>query len=381
MTIEVIRCETKKQFRDFLQVPFELHQQDPNWVPPLRMTTKQILNKKNPFFRDAQMALWTAYHNKKLVGRIAGIKNALHNQYHQENIAFWGFFETVPDENVSKALFKEVELWAIQQGVTGLRGPMNPSVNYDCGLQISAFDTKPFIMMPQNPDYYPSFVENQGYTKIKDLEAWAWMMTIEELARNERKIRYISSLQEKHQVTLRKINLKKFDEEIKLFVDVYNDALNENWGYLPLSADEFSYLSRQFKALAVADLIYFAEIDNEVCAFMVGFPDFNQLFISIRQGKLWPHHLLKFLWQLKIKKAINQFRLPLLGVRKKYNHLPIAGMFYAEYLQNALRLGMKQCELAWILEDNKATRSGLKFLGAKLYKTYRIYQKNFAEIA
>ncbi len=373
MSVKVVLCDNARHFRDFIQVPYTLHAHDPNWVPPLRFTTKRILNKKNPFYKHADVCLWVAYRNNKLVGRIAGIIYSLHNQFYHEKTAFWGFFEAEESKEIAKALFDQVEQWAHEQQMTMLRGPMNPTINYECGLQISAFDTKPFIMMPQNPEYYPELVENQGYEKIKDLQAW--IVQINELSIQSKKMELIKRLQQKHNITIRPINMKRFAEEMQLISTIYNDAWGNNWGYLPVDLDECHYLAADLKAIVRPDFIYIAEMAGEPCGFSVAVPDLNQILIKLRNGKLSFMNTLKLIWHLKFKATMNQGRIPLLGVLKKYQHLPIGGMLYCEYLEKIKGTHCVQAEFSWILEDNESMQSGLQLLNASHYKTYRLYEK------
>ncbi len=375
MSVNIALCENKKHFRDFLDVPFNLHKNTPNWVPPLRQTTKQILDKKNPLYKNSEIKLWIAYVNKKPVGRIAGIVNRLHNKFHDENIGFWGFFEADNSDEIASALFQHVEQWTLAQGLSALRGPMSPSINYECGLQISAFDTKPFIMMPQNPEYYPTLVERQGYKKIKDLEAWC--LEKNDLKINPRKERLVKILQKKYHVNLRPINMSDLKNEMQLIATIYNDAWEKNWGYLPLDLDELNYLVSSLKYLLLPNFIHIAEIAGEPCGFSVCLADLNQVLLTLRNGKLLPINFLKLIWKIKIKKSITQMRIPLLGVLKKYQHLPIGAMLYCTFLESVPNSGILRGEFSWILENNEAMKAGLKFVNASHYKSYRIYEKSY----
>lgn len=374
MSVIVILVETKQQFKDFLQVPFNLHKKDPNWVPPLLAMVKDTFNKCNPFFKQANLQSWVAYKDKKPVGRISGIIHQVHNQFHNENIAFWGFFETDDCEETTTALFKEVESWASSQGMNALRGPMNPSTNHECGMQISAFDTKPFVMMTQNPDYYPRLVEKQGYKKNKDLQAWIIDASTTQV--NPRLIQKIKGIQKRNNITIRSLNMKRFDEEVETIFQIYNDAWEKNWGFIPLTEEEYRHAAKDLKSIIIPELVYILEKDNEPVAFSVWLPDLNQALIHIRDGKLFPTGLLKLLWHTKIKKSMTQGRVPILGVKKQYQHLPLGGMLYAKYLDEIVDYGYSVSECSWILEDNIAMGTGLKLIGANHYKTYRIYEKS-----
>ncbi len=377
MPIDVVLCTKTKDFNDFIQVPFQLHQHDANWVPPLQLTIKRILNKKNPFFKNAEINHWVAYRNNKPIGRISCIINHLHNRVYDEKIAFWGFFESENSSEVSNALFKRTEEWALEQGIDALRGPMNPSINYECGLQTSAFETKPYIMMPQNPEYYVHLVEHVGYKKLKDLQAWT--VSVDNVKFDSKKSAIIKKLCDKHHISIRQVNIKDFKNELRLIVQIYNDAWANNWGYLPLDEDEFYYLAKELKSTLLPNFNFIAEIEGKPCGFSVGLPDLNQVLIHNRNGKLLPFNFLKLLWQLKVKKAINQARIPLLGVLQKYQHLPIGGLLYYEYFQKINQHNYQKGEFSWILEDNHAMQAGLELINATHYKTYRIYEKNIDE--
>ena len=374
MPLTIVACKNRKCFQDFLEVPFILHQKNPNWVPPLRTTTARILNKKNPFFQNANIQLWVAYLNKKPIGRIGCIINNTHNKFYNEKTGFWGFLETTNSDEVTSLLFSQAEQWANQQGIHTLRGPMNPSINYECGLQISAFDTKPFFMMTQNPEYYPTLVENQQYKKIKDLQAWIFERKNSNI--EPRKMEIIKEIQTEYNISIRPLNIKNLTEELKLIVNIYNDAWSNNWGYLPLDLNELNYLISDLKLLLFPNFIYIAEINDEPCGFSIELPDLNQLLLKIRSGRLLPFNFLKLFWQIKVQKSITQGRIPLLGVLNKYRHIPIGVMLYFEYLTNCKAPKYSQAECSWILEDNEAMQAGLKLVNAKHYKTYRIYEKS-----
>ena len=367
--MNVVLCKSSRHFRDFIQVPYHLHAQDPNWVPPLRSLTKHVLNRKNPLYQHAEIQLWVAYSNHKPVGRIAGIIHSVHNQLYNEKTAFWGFFEADESADTAKALFHAVEQWALEQHMMSVRGPMNPSINYECGLQISAFDTKPFVMMPQNPEYYHNLVEKQGYEKIKDLQAW--IVGRDESHIHPKKVALIKQLQKKHQITIRPMNRKHFDQEMECVVAIYNDAWKRNWGYLPLTLDEFHYMASDLKSIVQSDYIYIAEIAGEPCGFSLAIPDLNQVLVKLRNGKLSPTNIMKLIWHLKVRNTMTQTRVALLGVLQKYQHLPIGGMLYCEYSKRSSHTPYEQFECSWILEDNHAMQAGLQLVKATHYKTYR----------
>ncbi|MEW6056842.1 MAG: N-acetyltransferase [Bdellovibrionota bacterium] len=372
-SIKVKTVESKQERDDFFLLPWDIHEDDKNWVPPLLLSVKQTLDTaKNPFWKHAKQKLWVAYQGGACVGRIAGVIDESHNKFHGETTAFWGFFECINDIEVARALFSVVEAWSREQGMNVLRGPMNPSTNHECGLQINAFDTKPFIMMTQNPAYYPELVEKAGFSKAKDLYAW--------LLDNSRKfddklVQNAKRLQESQGIVVRPIDMAKYEEEIEKIIEVYNDAWEKNWGFVPMTNEEFRHMAKDMKPILVPQLVYIVEVRGETAGFSLWLPDLNQVMAKIPDGKLFPAGLIKLLWYTKVKRIVNRGRILTLGVKKKYRNLGLASLLYLRYYEDAPALGYPLGECSWILEDNAAMNQGLKLMKADLYKTYRIYDK------
>jgi len=374
MTLEIRPVSNSKEKKDFINLPWSLHAHDANWVPPLKIAVKDLLNtKKHPFYKQAKLQLWNAYRNNKCVGRIAGIINHAHNQFHNDKTGFWGFFECENNVETSRALFQTVEQWIKEHNMDLLRGPMNPSTNYECGLQISAFDTRPFIMMTQNPPYYADLVEQANFSKAKDLHAW--IIDQREVDFDRRLLAKAEAAAQEERITFRHINMKRYNEEVANIFAIYNDAWEKNWGFIPMSDDEFRLFAKEMKAIIIPELILIVEVDGEMAGFGALLPDVNQVLAKIRNGRLLPTGLFKLLWHAKVKKSINQGRIPILGVSKKYQSLQLGPLLYMKYLEIGPKHGFPVSECSWILEDNKSMNFGLKLMGAKKYKAYRIYDK------
>ncbi len=364
---------TKKEKSDFLLLPWDLHKSDPNWVPPLLLSVQQNLDTKcNPFYKHAKLKQWSAYRENKCVGRIAGIIGDRHNEFHQEKVAFWGFFECENNFETAQKLFHAVEEWAKNENMTFLRGPMSPSTNHECGLQVSAFETRPFIMMTQNPAYYAELIEKSGFSKVKDLYAW---LVDSQCKFDERLIRHAKRLEKSAGITFRHIDMKHFNEEVESILEIYNDAWEKNWGFVPMTDEEFRYMAKEMKAVVIPELLFIVEVKGESAGFGLFLPDLNQVMIKIRNGKLFPTGLLKLLWHTKFHKTMTQGRILTLGVKKKFHHLGLGSLMYLKYFETGPRLGFPSCECSWILEDNAPMNHGLKYMNAKHYKTYRIYEK------
>lgn len=373
MSYEVRVVTSSNEERDFIDLPWDLHGSDENWVPPLKIAVKDVLNpKKNPFFKHAEFSKWVAYKDGKRVGRIAGFIDKNHNDFHQEKTAHFGFFETINDQNIANALLKAASDWAKAKGSETLRGPMNPSTNHECGMQISAFDTKPFIMMTQNPEYYPKLMDGAGFVKAKDLYAW---LVSGDCKFDDKLVKRAKALEHAEHITFRHINMKDYDAEIERILQVYNDAWEKNWEFVPMTDDEFRHMAKEMRPVVIPELLYIVEVRGEIAAFSLFLPDVNQIFSKIRDGKLFPTGLLKLLYYTKVKKIMNRGRMLTLGVRKKFQSLGLAPLMYMRYLTEGPANGFPVCECSWVLEDNKPMNGGLKLMNATMYKTYRIYDK------
>ena len=250
---------------------------------------------------------------------------------------------------------------------------MNPSTNHECGLQVTAFETKPYVMMTQNPAYYPELVEKAGFAKAKDL--FAWIIDSRRHAFDDKLISKAKRLEAAEHITFRHIDMKRYDEEVEKLLEVYNDAWEKNWGFVPMNDDEFRHMAKDMKTIVVPEMLFIVEVRGEMAGFGLFLPDVNQIMEKIPSGKLFPTGLLKFLWHTKVRRTMNRGRVITLGVKKKFRHLGLAALLYMRYFEIGPKLGFPSAEASWILEDNRAMNQGLKLMGAELYKTYRIYDK------
>jgi GNAT superfamily N-acetyltransferase len=369
--VSVRSVDSGADIKRFIRYPFERYRHDPHWVPPLLIDERQKFNpKKNPFYRHAQMELFLAYRaGGEVVGRVAAIDDELHNQTHEDNLAFFGFFEA-DDQATAEVLLNHVEGWARRLGRSAVRGPMNPSLNDGAGLQVDAFDTDPYIMMPYNPPEYPRYAEAAGYRKIKDLYAWLFDASWSAPARIGR---LAERVRRRHaDVVTRPANMKRFREELESLKRIYSEeAWGHNWGFVRYTDAEFDRLASELKLIADPNIILFAEVDGHTAGVAVGLPDANQLFKRMR-GKLLPFGLFHF---LNRKRIIDQMRLPILGLMPEYRNKGLDLVLMHDVYQRAIAAGYKRAELSWTLEDNKAINHAIETGGAKLYKKYRIYQK------
>ncbi len=373
--VEFAPAENRSERKKFIDLQWKLYEGDKAWVPPLRLTIEDNLDtKKNPFYKHARIRLWNAYRDGKHVGRIAAVVDDRHNEFHAEKTGFWGFFESIDDQEVANTLFTAAAAWVKQQGMTNFRGPANPSFNHEVGIQLNNFERAPYIMMTYTKSYYPQLVEAAGFQKVKDL--YAYEMPAHYF--NEKVEKIANMVLQKSAVKFRQINMKKFNEEVEHLLGVYNDAWEKNWGFVPMDADEFRHMAKGMKDIIWPEFCLMAEnAKGEVVGFSLALPDINQLLTEIPSGRLLPFGIFKLLTGIgPKKKKINRVRVITLGVKKSYRGTGVASVFYLQSFRVAKELGVWGGECSWILEDNKEMNSAIQqFANLQPYKTYRIYEK------
>ncbi|HKW42102.1 MAG TPA: hypothetical protein VJN39_12700 [Gemmatimonadales bacterium] len=352
----------------FIGFPYDLYRGDPLWVPQLRMDVRTLLTpRKNPFFEHAEAQYFLAVRDGRTVGRIAAIKNDAHTREHRDRVGFYGFFESVNEQPVANALFDAAAHWLSAKGFRVMRGPMNPSINDDCGLLVDGFDTPPTIMMPHNRPHYVALHQAYGFVKAKDLLAFASPSN----AVPERITRAANVLAERKGIKLRPLNMKRFKEEVELVKVLYNQAWERNWGFVPLTGPEIDHLAKQLKPIVVPDLVCFAERQGQVIGFAVALPDLNVALKHNPSGRIYG--LPKVLW---FARHVRRVRIPLLGTLKEYRLSGVDALMYHWIWTKGLQHGYTWGEGGWILEDNAAMVNGAVQLGFRPYKTYRIYDKS-----
>jgi len=366
----IIEQLSQKDIKKFLKFAFKIYKNDPNWVPPLFVDKMKLLSKtKNPFFvENGDIEMFMAFRSDKPVGRIAAIRNDLHNRIHEENIGFYGFFECIDDQEVANKLLDTAKEWLKGQGFDSMRGPTNPTSNDEWGSLIEGFNDTPRLLMAYNPNYYNKLYEGYGLTKIKDL--YAYDIQNSEMSKNE-KIKRVSDLvRTRYGLKIRSVNLKNFQQDLETFKMIYNKTWAKNWGFIPMSEAEIDAAAKDLKPLINEDFVYFAEIDNEVIGVVLAFPDYNQIFRTMK-GRLFPLQFLKLYTQ---KKKMTWSRIIALGVLPEYQKKGIDGVLYYECMIRAAKNGILQGEASWILEDNLMMNRGAETMNGKIYKKYRVYQ-------
>ena len=356
----------------FLKVSYGIYRDDPHWVAPLLMDLKKVFTDANPMFEHAVMQLWIARQNGQDVGRIAGIIDHNHNRVAKDQAAFFGFFESVNNPEVSRLLFETVTAWTRQAGLKRMLGPMNPTTNDECGLLIEGFDSPPVLMMTYNPRYYVPLVEAAGFRKAKDLLAFhidLAKIPMDRLSRIAAKVK-----QRNPEVVLRPVLRKTVVQDIAKLKEVYNAAWEDNWGFVPMTDAEMDFLAARLKPLLMEGLVWVAEVDHKAVGFLIALPDYNIPLKPLR-GRLLTPKVLGFIPYLLGWKVLPGTRTIILGVKEQYRTKGLESAMLIEGLKVAFEAGIRESEASWILEDNVRMCRLLEAIGGRPYKTYRIYEK------
>ena len=369
--MEIRIVKTKKELNEFILYPWKVYGKDTNWVPQLIDDYKFILTADNPFWEHAEKELFMAFDSSgKPIGRIAAIIDQNFIDFHQEKTGFFGFYESIDSVDVAKVLFDKAKDWLRSKGMHKMIGPTNPSTNDEMGFLCEGFETPPRLMMPYNPKYYLTLAEKSGLKYAKELYAYDMDVSGNNIERLER----LSQIAYKKNpgLSVRKLNIKDFENEIAKAVTIYNAAWEKNWGFVPWTQKEFYTIAKRLKDLLLLDTTLLAEINGKPAAMLIAVPDYNFVMKKMN-GRLFPFGLLKFLY---FKNKIDALRLMIMGVVKENRQRGIEAVLYNESLKNSLRLGFKKCEFSWILEDNVMTQRACEMMGGKLYKKYRVYEAN-----
>ena len=372
MSFSIEEADRGRSFRDFLELPFRLYTDEPNWVPPVRHFNRQMFDtSKHPFHEHASVRLFLARDGTGApVGRVCSIENRTHNEYHHEKTGFFGFFETEKDPGIAAALLGAVEADQRDRGMDRVRGPASFSTNEECGLLVKGFDDPPLIMMPYNPPWYGELLEDCGYRKTRDLYAYYMDADKTDYSRLSRIAERLGSRPGLH---MRDLSVKHISRDIPVIMDIYNECWRENWGFVPMSKRELDMMADELKMILVPELAPIVEKDGIPVAFAVALPDANQAFMKAGGG------LLRTVLALKVplfKVRIDRVRVLLLGVRRAYRGRGLEALMIDRIIRESSRLGMGRGEMSWILEDNLPMRKILeRILGAEHYRTYRILEK------
>lgn len=372
--IEIREVSGRSSLKAFIRVPWSIYKNDPNWVPPLLVERKEAFSPKNPYFKHASWKAWIAYQDGKAVGRISAQVDQLHQQKYNNKTGFFGLIESPDNEEIFATLFSTAENWLRSQGMQHVAGPFNLGINQEVGILVDGFDSPPYIMMGHSPRYYDAVIKKCGYQQAQDLLAYE--LETETLTIPRVMQALITRTGDRIQV--RKLDRKNKDAELESMRDIFNDAWENNWNFVPFTREEFSAVGKELLMILPEDFIQIASIDGKDSAFVVLLPNINEA-ITDMNGRLLPFGWAKLLWRLKVKLP-KSGRVPLMGVRQKYQNTRFGPALAYVTINGAIEAGktrgLEHTELSWILDHNHGVRHIIEGIGGKITKRYRMYDKH-----
>jgi GNAT superfamily N-acetyltransferase len=374
VALTVKPVQGRRELKRFVKVPFALHRDQPQWVPPLIFERMQFLDRsRNPYFEHAEVELFVAERDGEPVGRISAQVDERWDEYQGGSDGMFGFFESADDPEVAAALLEAASEWVAARGRERVLGPMDFTTNDEVGILVEGHELRPMILEPWHPPYYGPLLEGQGFAKTMDL--FMWWLELGDLARGDQfdpKIHAAARRAlEEEGITIRSMRKREMAAEVKRFMDVYNEAWGDNWGFVPITDAEVEFQAKNLKPVIDEDWAYMAEKDGEVIGAALSLPDINQVLAKMG-GRLLPFGWLRFLLG---RRKIDQLRVFALGVKHAYQHTGVAAGLYLEHLAHADPAGIDRGEMGWILEVNEPMNRAMQGMGGKVVKKYRLYEK------
>ena len=370
--IQIKEISSPQEVCAFVEFPFTLYKDNPYWVGELKRDTCHLLDEKNPFWCHAKRALFMAYEGATPVGRIMALINRAHNEYHRENIGFFGFFDSINDTEISTALLAAAENWLKAQGAQKMRGPASPSSNHVYGLLVDGFDSMPAVMMPYNFAYYAELMEDAGLKKAKDLLAF---YRTKDDRFSERFLKICTRCERAKGITLRRLNLHKIDDEAEIIRQIYNAAWAQNWGFVPMSQKDMADTVKELKPFLRPEGTCIIEENGVPAGFYICIPNMNHV-LKVLNGTLKnPWRLLKAWWTWK---HIKDARLIMLGVMPEFRKRGLDLILIKHIVTHGVAV-WDAAELSWVLEDNAGMIHAIQECGCHPYKRYRVYEKSLPQ--
>ena len=372
VSVDIRPVENKKQLKQFVEFPWLIYQAYPHWAPPLKSDVQELLNvDKHPFWRHGKRELFLAYRGDKVVGRIGAIIDFAHNELHHEKQGSFGFFECADDEEAAAELFKAVENYHRIEGAQLLRGPLNPSLNYEAGLLVKGYELPAVIGGTYNPPYYSRLIENSGLQKEKDLFMWRRDSLAQRPPKRKRPMRKGGKTKE---FSLRPVDLKHFDKEAKLMLELFKGAWKDNWGFTPATEDEFQWLAGHFKEILLPEFCIFVERNGDAQGFVLALPDANVLLRKLN-GSIGIRGIIAAIQQGSKYPGL---RVILAGFLPSIRSTVAPLLLMRHFEEKIIAGGYKYLEEGWVLEDNKAANLVLEKSGSAHAKTFRIFRKDLS---
>ena len=372
-TIDIVPVEGSALLDRFIRLPERLHRDDRHYVAPLRLERRDALTPKNPFFGHAEIQFWIARKDGRDAGRISAQidRNAL--AVRPDATGQFGMIAAEDDPALFQALLTTAGDWLRARGMKRIQGPFNLTINEEVGLLVDGFDTPPMLLMGHDKPYAGPHIEGQGYAKEMDVYAYLYDIRVDLPAGARRLVdRPLPP-----GLTVRRVDFKRYNDEVRVITEIFNDAWRDNWGFVPLTEAETDHLAKSLKPLLDARLVSIAEWQGQPVGFLVCLPNLNEAIRDLG-GRLLPFGWAKLLWRLKVA-GVKTARVPLMGIRRSASKSVIGSLLpfllIDSVRKGAARMGFTHVELSWVLEENMPMRRINESLGGVAYKTYRIYAK------
>jgi GNAT superfamily N-acetyltransferase len=371
--VEVRAVSGARDLKAFIDLPFRLHANHPQWVPPLKLERRIFLSRRlNAFFSHGEGEYFLARRDGRVVGRISAQVNHAFNDYQQKNWGWFGFLEFEDDPEVLDGLLAAAAAWLGERGKERMVGPASFAMNDESGVLIEGFELRPMIVQPWNPPYYQERIEAAGMTKAMDLLMWNL-----EVSDRDKVLPVIFELAEKvqseHGIRVRPMRRRQLRKDMDAFAEVYNSAWSKNWDFVPYSKKDLDAYAQELQLAFDKHWFMIAEREDtgEVVGMAITVPDLNQVLAQMK-GRLLPLGWWKFLTK---GKRMDRVRVGFLGVKPEYQHTGVAAKLYVEHFNAAAVRPQSGGEMGWILETNTAMNRGMEAMGGRVVKRYRVYER------
>jgi hypothetical protein len=386
--VTVRKVENKADHDTFTTLPWKIYRDNPYWTPPLlSMQRHKLDRRKNPTWQHLEGDYFVAWRGDQPVGTIAAFINHRHNEYHQENIGFFGFFEVYDDAEAAQALLHTAAEYVRAKGCTALRGPASFSTNDECGLLVEGFDDTPVVAYPYNPAYYQRLIESvPGFVKVMD--TFAYHFTLKAAGDSEKiqkMLRINQKNNERRGITVHTPDTRHLRQEFLTLKEIYNSAWDKNWGFVPLSDAELDALVKDMGMYIDPRVTLFAKVHGEPAGFLLAVPDLFQAVHHAypRPGKPEVISLVQVLWHWKVRRKLTRIRIPFMGVKEKFRGIGVEAAMFTELFQRATvlapKLGWDYADGGWVLETNEPMNRLVEVHQGHIYKRFRFYELTLGE--
>lgn len=372
MSLEIVAVDGARDRRRFVDLPFHLFRSDPTWIPPLRLAVLDRIGPKHPANEHQDTAFWMAMRDGRVVGRIGACIDRLFDEFQDERWSWVGFFECADDQGAASALFETAWEWSAARGAREAVGPGSFTTNDEVGLLLDGYDVPPTILTTWNPRYYVDLWTAGGWEQVRDLYGWR-LDRATDLSERQKKV--LERIRQRSGLRVREGNIKDFDNEVSRFFEVYRSGWARNWGFAPMTEAEVKHLAKDLRRIIDTRLVIFVEDEEtgEVAGCGLVLPDANHAMTKVRSGRLLPTGWWHLLRGAKTGPGI---RIIALGIREGFQARAVGPLIYNAIMERAMSMShLEYCEASWVLDDNHSMNGAIEAMGARHYKTWRMYRR------